>query len=396
MFQAYHRAKGEHRDIILIPKSAHGTNPATATMAGIETISKKDNEKGIISIDANEQGQINLQQIDEVINKYGRRIIGIMVTNPNTSGIFETNFKEIAEKIHSVDGLVYMDGANMNAIAGKVNLEDLGVDAVHNNLHKTWTIPHGGGVPGDAIVAVSSKLIEYLPGHQITKNENGFYNILKTKHSIGSFHRNFGNFAHKVRALCYLRALGSEGVKKMSEVAVLSSVYLYKKLKNKFEILPRGTEEVPRMHEFIITLSDETFKKVTESGIPKSQIIGKLGKLFLDFGIHAPTVSFPEPFGLMIEPTESYSQKELDGFVRIMEGIKQILEKNPEVLLTVPHFTPISKVDEVKANKDVNISEKFNELPQLPHDKIAPSELTKMSVNDICSKIVEAHKKAII
>ena len=180
----------------------------------------------------------------------------------------------------------------------------------------------------------------------------------------------------------------------MSEVAVLSSVYLFTKLKNSFEILPRGTENVARMHEFIITLSDDTFKRISESGIPKAQIIGKLGKLFLDFGIHAPTVSFPEPFGLMIEPTESYTKKELDSFILVMEGIKQILEKNPEVLLTVPHFTPISKVDEVKANKDVKISEGFNTLPNLPSDKITPDQLSKMSVNDICAKIVEAHQNA--
>ena len=130
-----------------------------------------------------------------------------MVTNPNTSGIFESNFKEMAELLHEVDALVYMDGANMNAIAGIVDLEKLGVDAVHNNLHKTWTIPHGGGGPGDAIVAVSEKLQSYLPGHQITKNENGLFELSKTKNSIGSFHRHHGNFAHKVRCLTYLKAL---------------------------------------------------------------------------------------------------------------------------------------------------------------------------------------------
>ena len=180
MFQAYHKANNETRDIILIPKSAHGTNPATATMAGIETVKKKNEEKGIISIDANNQGQIDIDQVEQVISTYGKRIIGIMVTNPNTSGIFESNFKEIASKIHSVGGLVYMDGANMNAIAGKVNLEDLGVDAVHNNLHKTWTIPHGGGGPGDAIVAVSDKLINFLPGYQV-KNTNGNFSLTKPK-----------------------------------------------------------------------------------------------------------------------------------------------------------------------------------------------------------------------
>ena len=171
-------------------------------------------------------------------------------------------------------------------------------------------------------------------------------------------------------------------------------VSTYTKVKKQLRNSSTRTENVSRMHEFIITLSDDTFKRISESGIPKAQII-EMGKLFLDFGIHAPTVSFPEPFGLMIEPTESYTKKELDNFILVMEGIKQILEKNPEVLLTVPHFTPISKVDEVKANKDVTITEDFNTLPDLPSDKIAPDQLSKMSVNDICAKIVEAHQNAI-
>ena len=391
MFQAFHRFNGEKRDIILIPKSAHGTNPATATMAGIDTYVENGQKHGIITIDADQRGQIDMNQLTSYIAEYGKRILGVMVTNPNTSGIFEENFKIMADKIHEVGGLVYMDGANMNAIAGIVDLKKLGVDAVHNNLHKTWTIPHGGGGPGDAIVAVSEKLVPFLPGHQVIKTEQGKFDLIKPKNSIGSFHRNFGNFAHKVRCLTYLYALGDQGVKKMSSVAVLSSVYLYEQLKQEFPILPFKTDNVDRMHEFIITLSEDTFKHIATSGIAKAQIIGKLGKLFLDFGIHAPTVSFPEPFGLMIEPTESYSKSELDNFFQVLKSIKKIIQSNPEVLHTVPHFTPIKKVDEVKANKDLNISDDHFDLPNLDEDKISPLELKKIMPNDLCEKIVLSH-----
>ena len=393
MFQAYHSDKNENRDIILIPKSAHGTNPATATMAGIKSYSKDGVQFGIIPIDADKNGQIDLTQMTAYIEEFGRRIIGVMVTNPNTSGIFEQNFKKMAELIHKVDGLVYMDGANMNAIAGIVNLDKLGVDAVHNNLHKTWTIPHGGGGPGDGIVAVSSKLKDYLPGVQITLNQDlGQYSFNKPSKSIGNFHRNFGNFAHKVRCLSYLNALGDKGVVKMASVAVLSSCYLFNKLKSEFPTLPHDAESVSRMHEFIITLPDQTFERFKSVGIPKSQAIGKLGKLFLDFGIHAPTVSFPEPFGLMIEPTESYRKEELDKFFDILMGIKKLINSNPEVLSTVPHFTPVKKVDEVKANKDLVISDNILDLPKLPEDDINPKELSKLAPNDVCATVLKKHQ----
>jgi glycine dehydrogenase len=391
MFQAYHRSKNENRDIILIPKSAHGTNPATATMAGIETT----RDKGIVLVDADESGQVDLGQIKSAVKDYGTRIIGVMVTNPNTSGIFESNFKEMSDLIHSVDGLVYMDGANMNAIAGIIDLSKLGVDAVHNNLHKTWTIPHGGGGPGDAIVAVSKKLIDYLPGIQVSKNEEKF-NVFRTQKCIGDFHRHFGNFAHKVRCLSYLKALGFAGIQKMASVAVLSSVYLNKKIENTFPTLPRGAEKISRMHEFIITLSPEDFESIINAGIPKSQIIGKLGKLFLDFGMHAPTVSFPEPFGLMIEPTESFTKSELDRFIQVLKGIKTIITKYPEVLNTVPHFTPIKKVDEVKANKELILIDNFDSLPNLPVDDISALNLQSMTIEKVIEEIKLAHKKTRI
>lgn len=393
LFQAYHRHQGnaETKNVVLIPRSAHGTNPATATMAGFETKMVNGQAIGIVSIDALPNGEINFDQFKTLIEKYGKNVAGVMVTNPNTSGIFETKFKEMADLVHSVDGLVYMDGANMNAIAGIVNLDKLGVDAVHNNLHKTWTIPHGGGGPGDAIVAVSHKLVDFLPGHQI-ELVGDLYKVVKAPKSIGSFHRHWGNFAHKVRCYTYIKALGDEGVRTMSYVAVLSAVYLYEKLKPTFPSLPAGGSNSPRMHEFIITLEKQMFDRIEKSGTPKAQTIAKIGKLFLDFGLHAPTVAFPEQFGLMIEPTESYSKAELDRFVEIITAIKKILMDHPEVLMTAPHFTPIDKVDEVEANKNLILSEKLTKLPEVIPNRIDPGPLKTMAVGDICMKIIEAHK----
>jgi glycine dehydrogenase len=387
LFQAYHREKGEKRDILLIPRSAHGTNPATATMAGYEA-------SNIKLIEADSSGQMNLEQVKALVAEYGKRIAGVMVTNPNTSGIFETNFKAVADLVHAVDGLVYMDGANMNAIAGWVNLGKMGVDAVHNNTHKTWSIPHGGGGPGDAFVAVSEKLVDYLPGHQCV-HENGMYRLVKTKKSIGSFQRHLGNFGHKIRCYTYLRALGQAGVPRMSAVAVLSARYLFQKLNKIYPTLPAGAESTPRMHEFILTLSKESFARIEQSGLPKAMVIPRIGKLFLDFGLHAPTVAFPEVLGLMVEPTESYTKAELDDFVLTVETIHKISHETPEVLQTVPHFTPIDRVDEVNANKNLTLSETlgWNLLPILPN-RASAKELAKMGKGDVWKKVLDAHKAA--
>jgi len=398
LFQAYHRDRNEaeQRNIVLIPRSAHGTNPATATMAGIQTKVENGITYGIVTIEANEHGQIHLEQLKKEVEKYQQRILGIMVTNPNTSGIFESEFHQMAELIHAVGGLVYMDGANMNAIAGHVDLNKLGVDAVHNNLHKTWTIPHGGGGPGDGIVAVSEKLVDYLPGVQI-ELKNGVYTPVKKSKSIGEFHRHYGNFAHKVRAYTYLKSLGGEGVLKMSAMAVLSARYLLEKLKTTFPILPEKTDHVPRMHEFILTLQKESFEKCDKAKTPKAQAIAKIGKLFLDFGGHAPTVAFPEVFGLMIEPTESYSKKELDQFVEVVESIHSLIEEHPEVLQTAPHFTPVRKVDEVYANKELRffdlLHKDMNQKAALYENKIHPLTLAKMSKKEVMKAVIAAHQE---
>lgn len=384
LFQAYHRAKSETRDIILIPSSAHGTNFATATMAGFGGKQGK-----IVYLDADTEGRVLNEDLDRRIEEYGERIAGVMITNPNTSGIFETSFKEIAEKIHALDGLVYMDGANMNAIAGWIDLGALGVDAVHNNLHKTWTIPHGGGGPGDAMVAVSEKLIPYLPGYQI-EFDGTTYTPVKPEKSIGSFHRHWGNFAHKVRCYSYLLRLGREGVRRMSAMAVLSARYLHEQLRDDYATLPEGSDAEPRMHEFILTLKQEDFAALESVGLRKTDAAPRIGKLFLDFGFHAPTVAWPEPLGLMIEPTESYTKAELDRFADAVKAILRLIKEHPQALNSAPHFTPIDRVEEVEANRDVCLSESLETLPSLNVARIHSSELAKMPVEEIYAKIVEA------
>ena len=388
MFQAHHRNNGEDRDIIIIPSSAHGTNPATAAYAGYGSGNKSDG--GIKIIDSNEEGQIDEDNLKNLIEQYGKRISGIMITNPNTTGIFESNFKRIAEMLHEIGALVYMDGANMNAIAGWINLDHIGVDAVHNNTHKTWSIPHGGGGPGDAFVAVSETLKDFLPGHNIVEKD-GLYQFQKAKHSIGSFHRNYGNFAHKVRSYSYLKALGTEGIKKMSSVAVLNSNYIEKKV-SVYPLLPNIKKT--RLHEFIITLTEEQFEKImAETKLTKSKVITKVGKLFLDFGLHAPTVAFPEPLGLMVEPTESPSKEELDRLSDIILAIKDLIENHSVVLLTTPHFTSVRSIDEVTANKKIIISKEIVNLPTVYPENISSAELFQLSIEEIKQKIIDFSKQ---
>ncbi len=389
LFQAYHRHNEDtERDVVIIPRSAHGTNFATAVMAGYETKKVDGRPTGIVYLEADSTGQIDMDSLRTIIAEQGKHIAGIMVTNPNTGGVFESNFKEMAGLIHEAGGLVYMDGANMNAIAGWVDLGALGVDAVHNNLHKTWTIPHGGGGPGDAIVAVSDKLVDFLPGHQIVKEEK-FYVPEKPIHSIGSFHRHWGNFAHKIRCFTYLLRLGEEGIKRMSAVAVLSSRYLYKILGQHFSSLPVNSESVPRMHEFILTLSDEDFANLEEAGIAKAIAIPRIGKLFLDFGFHAPTVAFPEIFGLMVEPTETYSKAELDRFNEAVIKMLQLVREKPDVLKHVPLFTPIKRVDEVNANRKLQLNERLTALPEIPENRVNAQELQNSSIESIYQRILK-------
>jgi glycine dehydrogenase len=391
MFQAYHRSRGDKdRDIILIPHSAHGTNPATATMAGFETVQRgRDVLSGVVEIGAGANGQIDLDHLRQLLDRYPGRIAGIMITNPNTSGIFELAFQEVAAMVHKAGGLVYMDGANMNAIAGWVDLGALGVDAVHSNLHKTWSIPHGGGGPGDAIVAVSARLQPFLPGYQIVKTAAG-YGLEQPPQSIGSVHRHFGNVGHKIRAYTYLRALGRQGVRRMAATAVLAARYVHHRLKAHFPTLPPEINGAPRMHEFIITLPPATFARLEVVGASRARAIGLFGKLFLDFGFHAPTVSFPEAEGLMIEPTESYTKAELDRFADAILLMLRLVDDDPAILTTVPHFTPVDKIDDVSANKNVVLSERLVSLAPVLPNRIAPAQLAQMPLADIAEAIRQA------
>ncbi|MDP0496129.1 MAG: aminomethyl-transferring glycine dehydrogenase subunit GcvPB [Verrucomicrobiota bacterium JB024] len=387
LFQAYHRDHSEtRRDVILLPRSAHGTNFATAAMAGYTTRPGVNPKGGIVLLEAGDDGQIDLAQLDEVIATYGERIAGVMITNPNTSGIFETHFKTIADKIHAVGGLVYMDGANMNAIAGWVNLGAMGVDAVHNNLHKTWTIPHGGGGPGDAIVAVSERLVPYLPGFQIEQDGETFVPV-KAPRSIGSFHRHWGNFGHKIRCYTYLLRLGGEGIRRMSATAVLAARYLFERTRGQYATLPAGTAELPRMHEFILTLTAEDFARVEAAGVAKTSIMPSLGKLFLDFGFHAPTVAWPEMLGVMFEPTESYTRAELDRLADAALAILELIREQPELLKLAPLTTPTGRIDEVAANRDLCISEKLTALPTTPEVRLPLDEIATTPIPAIAERL---------
>ncbi|MBN2068573.1 MAG: aminomethyl-transferring glycine dehydrogenase subunit GcvPB [Opitutales bacterium] len=395
LFQGYFRDRGEtQRDVILIPASAHGTNFATAAMAGFTQKTVDGKKVGIVTLKADARGQIDLSDLDEKIGEYGNRIAGVMITNPNTSGLFETDFRQIADKIHAIGGLMYMDGANMNAIAGWLDLGKMGVDAIHNNLHKTWSIPHGGGGPGDAIVAVSEKLVDFLPGYQVIL-ETGVFKPVKAAKSIGSFHRHWGNFQHKLRTLCYLYRLGKEGVPHMSAMATLSARYLFARLSGKghYLSLPFGAETTPRMHEFILTLSEEDFARAEAAGTPKASVLARVGKLFLDFGFHAPTMSWPEVYGMMIEPTESYTQAELDRFADAVLHILKLVREYPEVLGQTPFFTPVDRIDDVAANRNLCLHEQIKTLPKLEGNRSDPIEQGKLPVSEIYAQIVEQLKQ---
>lgn len=390
LFQAYHRDRGSNRrDIVLIPETAHGTNFATATMASFGLNLEKEEESGIVFLRTGKDGTIDLDDLRKKTARYGERICGIMFTNPNTSGIFEKEFKTIADCIHQTGGLVFMDGANLNAIAGWVDLGKAGVDAVHSNLHKTWTIPHGGGGPGDAIVAVSKHLTDFLPGMQVEK-KNGQFSFVRPPKSIGSFHRHWGNFGHKVRCYSYLLRLGREGIRRMSAVAVLSARYLYEILKEIYPTLPKGAENIPRMHEFILSLTPSDFDYLDKFGIPKPAAITRLGKLFLDFGFHTPTVAWPEAYGVMIEPTESFRKEELDRFADALKTIMNLVREVPETLVGTPYFTPVDRIDEVDANRNLCLSEPLSSLPPLHINRISPQNIAQMSISEIRDRIITA------
>lgn len=330
MFRAYFADRGEtDRDVILIPDSAHGTNPASATIAGYK----------VVSVQSNEYGRVDLQDLEQ---KLSSRVAGMMITNPNTCGIFEKEILKISELLKRHGSLLYMDGANLNAIVGQTKPAAFHVDAMHINLHKTFSTPHGGGGPGAGPVCVNEKLIPYLPVPRVEYDGKKYYLNAAYPKSIGRIHSFFGNFGMMVRAYVYILMLGKKGMKEISRGAVLNANYLYHRIKHLFMV---PFLEQP-MHEFV--LSGANFKS---SGVRTLDIAKRL----LDYGFHAPTIYFPliVPEALLIEPTESETMETLDAFAQALEAIVQEIEKDPQTLKAAPFTTPVRRLNEGLASRQL-------------------------------------------
>jgi len=332
LMQQYHKMKGQNRKTILIPDSAHGTNPASAVIAGymIETI--ESNELGVIDI-------------EHLKKKVSSDVAGLMLTNPNTLGIFEHQVKEIKAILESVDALFYMDGANMNALFGIVRPGDMGVDVMHLNLHKSFSTPHGGGGPGTGPVAVNEKLINYLPRPIVDFDGKQYFFDHDNKQSIGSVHSFYGNFGLLLRAYVYIRMVGARGFRKIAEHAIINANYLYTRLKGHYDI---GFQS-PLMHEFVLSA-----EKQKQRGAKALDIAKRL----LDFGVHPPTVYFPliVKEAMMVEPTETESKEMLDYFADVMIKIDNEIQENPEILRSAPYSTPVKRLDEVAAARNLDVN----------------------------------------
>ncbi|MDR3763621.1 MAG: aminomethyl-transferring glycine dehydrogenase subunit GcvPB [Acidobacteriota bacterium] len=326
LMRAYLESKGNPRKKILIPDSAHGTNPATAAMVGYQVENLRSNANGMVDLAALE-AQMN------------EDVAGLMLTNPNTLGIFDAQIGEIAEILHAKGGLLYMDGANMNALVAKARPGDFGVDMMHLNLHKTFSTPHGGGGPGSGPVACKAHLEPFLPKPVVAENADGSLRLdYDRPQSVGRVRAFFGNFGMHVRALAYIMANGPDGLRQTTEDAVLNANYLRKKLEGTFD-LPYAT---PTMHETVF--SDKLQNK---QGIKT----GDIAKRLIDYGFHPYTVSFPMVVhgAMMIEPTESEPLEELDLFVDAMKAIAAECESDPELVKNAPHTTRLSRLDETAA-----------------------------------------------
>jgi glycine dehydrogenase subunit 2 len=324
--RAYHESKGNPRKKVLIPDSAHGTNPATAAMVGYAVENLKSNSRGMVEVSA-----LEAQMNDDVA--------ALMLTNPNTLGVFEQEIDKIAKLMHAKGGLLYMDGANMNALVGKVRPGDFGVDVMHLNLHKTFSTPHGGGGPGSGPVAVRRALEPFLPTPVlITKNDGTLGFEYNRPHSIGRVRSFYGNFGMFVRALAYILANGPDGLRQTTEDAVLNANYIRKGLEGVYD-LPYST---PSMHEVVFSDKVQAKKGVRTMDIAKRLI---------DYGFHPYTTAFPliVPGALMIEPTESEDKTEMDLFIDAMKSIAQEVEEDPQTVLDAPHTTRVSRLDETAA-----------------------------------------------
>lgn len=326
LIKAYHTARGDvKRTKIIVPDSAHGTNPATAAMMGYE----------VVNIPSDEHGCVDMEALKAAV---GEDTAGLMLTNPNTVGIFEKNIVEITQIIHEAGGLNYYDGANLNAIMGVVRPGDMGFDVVHLNLHKTFSTPHGGGGPGSGPVGCKEILKPFLPKNHPTQEGERFF-FADTKHTVGNVKAFYGNFLVTLRALAYILTLGSDGIKESAQNAVLNANYLMKKIAKDYDIAYEGI----CMHEFVMTL--EKLKK--ETGVSAMDV----AKALLDRGVHPPTMYFPliVKEALMVEPTETESRETLDYVAQVFHEIYEETQKAPEAFHDKPLTTVVRRLDEVTA-----------------------------------------------
>ncbi len=325
--KAYHESRGDgkKRHLVLVPDSSHGTNPASAAQYGYQ----------VVQIPSNEKGRVDLAALEAALND---EVACLMLTNPNTLGLFENDILKIRELVHKKGALLYYDGANLNALLGAVRPGDMGFDIVHLNLHKTFTTPHGGGGPGAGPVGVSKTLEPFLPSPVIIQKENRFAFDFDRPKSIGKVRSFFGNTGILVRAYVYIRMLGLEGLKRVSHDAVLNANYLRKKLSEVYE----NPHNEFCMHEFVLSASNFESQQIHA---------GDIGKRLLDYGYHAPTVHFPLVVkeALMIEPTETESKETLDSFIDVMLKILKEIKETPELVRKAPHNMPIGRPDEVQA-----------------------------------------------
>jgi glycine dehydrogenase subunit 2 len=333
MIKAWHWRRGEtRRTKMLIPDSAHGTNPATARMAGFD----------VVTVPSDARGNTDFDKLREMVSP---ETAGLMITNPNTLGLWDEHIHEIVDVVHEAGGLVYNDGANFNAILGIARPGDLDIDIMHYNLHKTFSTPHGGGGPGSGPVGVTEELAEFLPGPRVRKVEGeDRFEWFQPSHSIGQLHSFHGNFGMHVRAYCYIRMHGAEGLRMISEDAVLAANYLRVKLQDRFELAYKRT----CMHEFVLSGSRQK-----RNGVRTLD----MAKRLLDFGVHPPTTYFPLVVSeaMMIEPTETESKETLDYFIDAMLQIADEAETDPAKVTGAPYNTEYKRLDEVGANRSLNI-----------------------------------------
>ena len=335
MMKAYHADRGEpHRKVMLIPDSAHGTNPASAAMGGFE----------VVTLPSDEMGRVDMAAVEAAAND---RLAGLMITIPNTLGLFNPNIARVCEIVHGAGGLVYGDGANMNALLGRARPYDLGFDVVHLNLHKTMSTPHGGGGPGAGPVCVGERLAPYLPAPVVEAVDEGGktqYRFATPPQSIGAMSAGHGNFGVLVRAYTFIRALGAEGLRQASGDAVLNANYLRRKLEHIYRVAVDRT----CMHEVVFSCRPQRDKGVKALDISKRMI---------DYGVHPPTMYFPliVDEALMVEPTETESKETLDAFIAVMEAIAREVDESPDVLLEAPHVTPVGRLDEARAARQPDL-----------------------------------------